>query len=70
MLTLGNLGGKNHIRRKQMTLEDKIKNAKPSDLFDNIPKKKQRLIIQKNKRRLKRLKRRIRNERKTESKEI
>jgi len=45
-----------------MTLEDKIKNAKPSDLFDNIPKKKQRLIIQKNKRRLKRLKRRIKNE--------
>ena len=47
---------------KEMTLEDKIKNAKPSDLFDNIPKKKQRLIIQKNKRRLKRLKRRINNE--------
>lgn len=45
-----------------MTLEDKIKNAKPSDLFDNIPKNKQRLIIQKNKRRLKRLKRRINND--------
>ena len=45
-----------------MTLEDKIKNAKPSDLFDNIPQKKQRLIIQKNKRRLKRLKRRIKND--------
>ena len=44
-----------------MTLEDKIKNAKPSDLFDNIPKKKQRLIIQKNKRRLKRLEMRINN---------
>ena len=47
-----------------MTLEDRIKNAKPSDLFDNIPKKKQRLIIQKNKRRLKRLIRRIKNEEK------
>ena len=44
-----------------MSLEDKIKNAKPSDLFDDISKKKQRLIIQKNKRRLKRLKRRISN---------
>ena len=45
-----------------MSIEDKIKNAKPSDLFSDIPKKKQRLIIQKNKRRLKRLKRRIKNE--------
>jgi hypothetical protein len=42
-----------------MSIEDKMRNAKPSDLFDNIPKKKQRLIIQKNKRKLKRLKRRI-----------
>ena len=45
-----------------MSIENKIKNAKPSDLFSDIPKKKQRLIIQKNKRRLKRLKRRIKNE--------
>lgn len=44
-----------------MTLEEKLKNAKPSDLFDNIHKKKQRIIIQKNKRRLKRLKRKINN---------
>ena len=50
-------GAETHAR--PLSFEDKIKNAKPSDLFDNIPKRKQRLIIQKNKRRLKRLKRRI-----------
>ena len=41
-----------------MSIEDKIKNAKPCDLFDNLSKKEQRRIITKNKRRLKRIKRR------------
>ena len=38
-----------------MSIEDKIKNAKPSDLFSDMPKKKQRLVMTKIQRKLKRL---------------
>ena len=38
-----------------MKLENKIKNAKSSDLFSDMPKKKQRLVMTKIQRKLKRL---------------